>query len=189
MSFDLSASLRRLKPERISAALERRCDEDLPFVRQPLAAGAPLLFDTTVYIDVLQDRVPDEVADLIRVRQCNHSSVAVAEFAYMFGRLDPRHTDTAHAWASARQAIDDIPAHRLSAPSIRAAIEASILGGIVARVRGLPRSSKQPLLNDAALLFQAHEEGCCLLSRNIVDLDFLLQVFPAGRVLLYRQTA
>ncbi len=97
--------VRQIGSERTSAALERRCDEDLPFVRQPLAAGAPLLFDTTVYIDVQQDRVPDEVADLIRVRQCNHSSVAVAEFVYMFGRLDPRHTVTAHAWASAPERL------------------------------------------------------------------------------------
>ena len=189
MSFDLSASLRRLKPESFSAAPVRRDDELLPFVRLPIAAGAPLLLDTTVYIDVLQDRIPNEVADLLRIRQCNHSSVAVAELAHIFGRLDPSHAGTGRAWTSARQAIDGIPAHRLGAPSIRAAIEAGILAGTVARVRGLPKTSRQSLVNDAALLLQALEDGCLLLSRNIVDMDVLLQLFPAGRALLYRQKA
>ncbi len=187
MSFDLAASLRRLKPEKKNGPVGRRGDDELPFVNQAPTPGQPLLFDTTVYIDALQDRIPEQVTHLMRSRQVNHSSIAVAELAHNFGRLDPNHPATAGVLETIRKTIDEIPGHRLNAPSTQAAIEAGILTGAIARARGLQKSKKQPLFNDAVLFFQAFEQGCCLLSRNIVDLDFFTQMVPAGRVLLYRQ--
>lgn len=72
MSFDLAASLRRLKPEKKTDPLRRRGDDALPFVADGATVGPPLLLDTTVYIDTLQDRLPEEVADLLRLRRIDH---------------------------------------------------------------------------------------------------------------------
>ncbi|MDP9412926.1 MAG: hypothetical protein M3Q08_02290 [Pseudomonadota bacterium] len=189
MAFDLEATLRRLKLEKRILPLSHRIDHELPFVHREQSAGPPLLLDTTVYIDVLQARAPSEVKDLLKVRQVNHSSVAVGELAHLFGRLDPRHPDTKSVLAEIKTTIDDIPQHRLAAPSVEAVAEAGIVTGIIARLRGLPKTDKQPLLNDATLFFQALESGFTVLSRNIGDMDLIEQLVPTGRILLYRQAA
>lgn len=187
MSFDLAVSLRRLKPEKRTVPLARRDDGDLAFVEAPVAAGPPLLLDTSVYIDAVQGRLPPEVGELVALRQINHSSVAAAELAHVLGRLDPGHPGTKAALASIRAALEAIPSHRLRAPSVQAAVEAGIVSGLVARLHGLPETGSQALLNDATLFLQAFESGFWLLSRNIGDMDVIQQLVPAGRVLLYRQ--
>lgn len=189
MSFDLAASLRRLKPQKRTSAPVRRADADLPFVEAGAAAGPELLLDTSVYIDALQDRLPDAVKELLRVRQINHSSVAAAELAQLFGRLDPAHPETGTTLASVKAVLEAVPPHRLTGPSLQAAIEAGILTGVFARLRGLAKTDRQPLFNDAMLFLQALENGLCLLSRNIGDLDLIQQLVPTGRMLFYRQAA
>lgn len=187
MALDLAGALRRLKPEKRTHPLARRPDQELTFIDHEQHAGPPLLLDTTVYIDVLQNRAPPELEDLLRVRQVNHSSVAVSELVHNFGRLDPSHSGTKAILAPIRKVIESIPAHRLSAPSIQAAAEAGIVAGVIARVRDLPKADRQPFLNDATLFLHALENGSTLLSRNIADMDLIEQVVPTGRVLLYRQ--
>ncbi|KQT31882.1 hypothetical protein ASG29_08315 [Sphingomonas sp. Leaf412] len=187
MVFELAASLRRLKPEKRTPPLVRRPDDELTFADDAQAGGPPLLLDTTVYIDVLQNRAPQAVKDLLLVRQVNHSSIAVGELTHLFGRLDPSHHDTGDVLTAVRGVIEDIPRHRLFAPSVAAVAEAGIVTGVVARLRGLPKADRQPFMNDATLLLQALENGSTLLSRNIGDMDLIQQIVPAGRVLLYRQ--
>lgn len=186
MSFDVASTLRRLKPQKRIGALSRRPDSDLSFVDANLSAGAGLLLDTTVYIDVLQNRLPAEVKALLSVREVNHSSIAVAELGHAFGRLDPSHPDTPAALMEIQGVIEDIPDHRLTGPSVQAVIEAGILTGAIARSRGLAKSDRQPLFNDACMFLQALESGLHLLSRNVADMDFIQQLVPAGRILLYR---
>jgi hypothetical protein len=188
LSFDILTSLRRLKPEKRSGPLSRRNDNELPFVEYTATVGQPLMLDTTVYIDTLQKRLPQDVKDILVIRQNNHSSVAVAELAHTLGRLDPTHSDTATNCKAVQKAISIIQSHRLTAPSVQAMAEAGILVGTIARLHGLPKTDKQPLFNDAVLFLQALEQGCCLLTRNIGDMDYLQQLLPTGRILLYRQT-
>lgn len=187
MSFDVASTLRRLKPQKRTGSLNRRPDADLSFVDASLSAGAGLLLDTSVYIDVLQNRLPEEVTALLSVRQLNHSSIAVAELSYAFGRLDPLHADTAATLAEIQGVIEDIPDHRLTGPSVQAVAEAGIVTGAIARTRGLSKADRQPFFNDACLFLQALESGLHLLSRNIADMDLIQQIVPAGRILLYRQ--
>lgn len=189
MSFDIAATLRRLKPEKRIGPLARRDDSHLTFVGPTVTAGPPLLLDTTVYIDALQDRLPPEVMELLRIRQINHSAVAIAEMAHVLGRLDPTHPGTASVSQAVQSSIAIVPAHRLRAPSVEAMAEAGILTGMHARLCGLPKTDQQPLLNDAQLFLQALEQGCHLLTRNVRDMDLLQQLRPTGRVLFYRQTA
>jgi hypothetical protein len=56
LSFDLDASLRWLKPQRKRRLLRRRRDQDLTWIGGVPRVGAPVLLDTTVYIDTLQGR-------------------------------------------------------------------------------------------------------------------------------------
>ena len=189
MSFDIANSLRRLKPQKRTGTLSRRVDGDLAFVDRGDRAGSELLLDTTVYIDVLQDRLPDEVAELMRVRQINHSAVAVAELSHLLGRLDPAHPQTAKVCQTVQASIASIPVHRLQAPSVVVMAEAGLLAGMYARLQGLQRQDRQPLLNDALLFLQALSQGCHLLTRNVADMDYLQQLQPGGQVLFYRQKA
>lgn len=186
MAFDLDGTLRRLKPEKRSGSFRRRKDASLPFVTEDTPA-TPLLLDTTVYIDRLNDRLPGVVTRLLEKSTVNHSSVAMAELAHPFGRLDANHPNTAETLQVIRAAFALIPPHRIGTPSAQAAIEAGIVTGIIARRTNLPKEDRQPMLNDATLLLHALETGAALLTRNISDLDLIQQIVPAGRVLFYRE--
>ena len=185
MAFDLEGTLRRLKPEKRSGPLSRRKDASLPFVTEHTPA-TPLLLDTTVYIDQLTDRLPGVVSRLLEKSTVNHSSVAMAELAHPFGRLDPGHPKTAETLDAIRAAFALIPAHRVGTPSAQAAVEAGIVTGIIARQTGISKEDRQPMLNDATLLLQSLETGSVMLTRNISDLHLIQQIVPAGRVLFYR---
>jgi predicted nucleic acid-binding protein len=187
LSFDFPATLRRLKPQKRIRPLSRRADAELSFVDASPSAGAGLLLDTSVYIDALQARLPVQVKALLSARQSHHSAIAVAELSHAFGRLDPSHADTAGALAEIEGVIGDIPDRRLTGPSVRAFVEAGIVTGIIARARGLSKTDRQPLFNDACLFLQALEDGLHLLTRNVGDMDLIQQLVPAGRILLYRQ--
>jgi len=184
LSFDVAASLRRLQPQRTAFSLKHHRDTELLFVTDSLGPGPELLLDTCVYIDSLQGRTPAEVDRLLTLRTVNHSSVALAELTHFFGRLDPRHPETKASLESLRGTLNDIPPHRLTAPSIRACGEAGMLAGLTARITG--RAHGPDLLNDTALLLQAGETGTVLLTRNIRDFDPLQQLAPWTRVLVYR---
>jgi predicted nucleic acid-binding protein len=187
LSFDLARSLRRIKPQRTANAIRRRSIDALPVVEIPASAGAELLLDTCVYIDVLQGRTPASVDELLEARVVNHSTVCLAEITHLFGRLDPAHSGTKAVLREIRRTIDDIPPHRLSAPSETAMGEAGMLAGLVSRLLGVERSERPLLLNDASLYLQALERGWTVLTRNIRDFDYFDQLLPANRVLLYEQ--
>jgi predicted nucleic acid-binding protein len=189
LSFDLAASLRRLKPQKRISPLKRRSDDVLTFVTGPVEGGSELLLDTNVYLDVLQARIPDPVKQLLAVRTVNHSAIAIAELTYAFGRLDPSHAQTKAGLATIREAVAAIPPRRLTAPSVQAVAEAGMLAGLVARLRGLAKPDRHGFLNDAILYLQALEQGHTILTRNIADFDALQQLIPAGRILLYRREA
>jgi predicted nucleic acid-binding protein len=187
LALGVAGAPRRLKPEKRTQLRARRSNHELTFIDYEQLAGPPLLLDTTVYIDVLQDRAPPALEELLRVRQVNHSSVAVGELVHNFGRLDPVHPNTKAILAPIRKAVEGIPAHRLSTPSVQAVAEAGIVTGVIARLRGLPKTDRQPFMNDATLFLQALESGFTLVSRNISDMDLIEQIVPTGRVLLYQQ--
>jgi hypothetical protein len=188
LSFDLSRSLRRLKPERRRVRLKRRADAALPFVAETPSQGPELLLDTCVYIDALEDRIPERVVRLLAGRLSNHSGVALAELTHLFGRLDPWHSRSATVLAEIAGTISDIPQHRLSAPSISVMAEAGLLAGMVARLSDVDPRQEQALLNDAMLYLQAVENGYAFLTRNIREFDFFDQLLPFNNVLFYSQT-
>lgn len=71
-------------------------------------------------------------------------------------------------------------------PGLRPLAEANVLAGMVAGLRGLAKTDRQPFVNDAILYLQALEQGHTILTRNIADFDALQQLAPEGRILFYR---
>ena len=186
MSFDLDAALRSLKPQRKRSTLARRSDAELSWVDEAPDAGSPILLDTTVYIDVLQGRTSARLDDFISLRTCNHSSVCVCELTHAYGRLRPEDERTSGTLRVIGKTIRDIPAHRLSAPDSDTWGRAGMLAGVLFRLGGNPDGEQRKCLNDALVYLQARKLGWPVVTRNVKDFDFLNQLVPDGRVLLYR---
>jgi predicted nucleic acid-binding protein len=187
LSFDLKRSLRRLKAGRRTIRLDRRPDEALPFVSEKGVGGSELLLDTCVYIDILQRRAPEGVKTLLQARLCNHSGVVLAELTHLFGRLDPGEDRKKKVLAEISAVILDMPAHRLSAPSLNALGEAGIRAALTTRLAGIESGREQALLNDAMVYLQALEQGQTVLTRNVREFDWFDQLLPSNRMLFYRQ--
>ncbi|MGV2187360.1 type II toxin-antitoxin system VapC family toxin [Rhizobium rhizogenes] len=188
MGFNLSETLRSLKPQKHVGTLERRLDEDLPWVADEPAIGGPLLLGTSVYLDVLQGRSPVEVDRLLTYRLCHHSAVCLSELTYAFGRLDPKHASTKAVLGTIAATVEDIPEHRLHAPDTAICGQAGVLAGLLFRLSNLPRGEghERRFVNDAIVFLQARQLGAGVLTGNVRDFDFLSQIIPSGRVILYR---
>lgn len=188
MRIDVARSLRRLRPDGWAGALARRNREALPFVGSEPTAGPPLLLDTTVYIDALQGRLPSSVNTLMRLRTLQHHALCLAELAHAIGRADPAHPRTAASVASVVAVVEAVPEHRLdTGTSPGVAVEAGILSGLVFRLGGFQPGQEVAAQTDATLFLHALERGYEVLTRNVRDYDFMLQIVPAGRVWLYER--
>jgi hypothetical protein len=188
LSFDLTRTLRRLRPWQRASALTRRPTEQLPFVDRFPIPGPELLLDTTVYIDVLQNNSPHHVDDLMGMRVCNHSAVCLAELTHAYGRLNPSHPTTRSILNSIGKTIAAMRPHRVREPSESAWGTAGILAGLAFRLGGYRAGQERKLLNDALVFLQALENGQVVLSGNFGDFDVLSQLIPEGRILLYSRT-
>ncbi|ARP67186.1 MULTISPECIES: type II toxin-antitoxin system VapC family toxin [Mesorhizobium] len=183
--FDFGAALRwsRFDPQK---TLSRRPDTELPIIGNLGGAGQELLLDTCVYIDGLQGRAPDAVADLLDVRQVNHSTVAIQELMHTVGVLDPKHSGTSKAVKQIGSMIKDMPSHRVFAPDPDVLGRAALLSGMLCRLQGYKHDSKLRALQDCVLFLHAQKMGFSVLTGNVSDFDYLLQLIPKGRVLMYR---
>jgi predicted nucleic acid-binding protein len=184
--FDFDAARRwaRFDPQK---TLTRRPDRELPFASEELVGGQPLLLDTCVYIDQLQGRSPDILDLLIETRQVNHSTVAIQELMHAVGVLDPRDARTATVIGEIRRLIQAMPAHRVCAPEPGVLGKAAMLSGMLCRLQGYASDAKLRALQDCILFLQAQKLGFAVLTANVSDYDYLLQLIPAGRVLFYRR--
>ena len=71
--------LRRLKPGKHRDAFKARAESELDFLGSAKYRPAKLLYDTTVYIDILQDRFPHDGERMLRATEAWHSPVTEAE--------------------------------------------------------------------------------------------------------------
>lgn len=183
--FDFAAAngWARLDPGR---TLARREDDELPFLGDVVTAGQKLLLDTCVYIDGLQGRSPDCVADLLDIRLSNHSSISIQELMHTVGVLDPNHPGTSIAVEQIRRVIEAMQSHRTFVPDIDVLGRAALLCGMLCRLQGYQRDARLRALHDCALFLQAQKLGFTVLTANVSDFDYLLQLIPTGRVLFYR---
>lgn len=167
--------------------LARRADDALPFAIDSELAGQPLLLDTCVYIDQMQGRTPRLVEQLVDARQVNHSTVGVQELMHTVGVLDPADGRTAGVVKIIRLHIEAMPAHRIFAPDADVLGRAALLAGVLSRTQGYARDARFKALQDATLFLQAQKLGFTVLTANIGDFDYLLQLVPTGRVIFYRR--
>ncbi len=187
MRVDLARSLRRIKPERFRGVLLRRDAADLDFVDAAVSPGPPLLLDTCVYIDGLEGSLPPRVEFLLQTRTLMHLSVVLGELSHNFGRLNPAYPRTREHLDELARMIGDIPEHQVDeAISAGVLLEAGILSGLVFRLGGFQPGQEVSALNDATIYLHALERGYTVLTRNVRDFDFMNQVVPSGRILLYR---
>lgn len=147
-----------------------------------------MFLDTSVYLDVLQGRSPVEVDTLLTYRLCYHSAVCLSELTHAFGRLDPKHTSTKWALETIQATVDEIPEHRHHAPDAAIWGQAGVLAGLLFRLSNLPKGEghERRFVNDALVFLQARQLGASVLTGNVRDFDFLSQIIPTGRIILYR---
>jgi predicted nucleic acid-binding protein len=144
-----------------------------------------LLLDTTVYIDALQGRIPDNIEIALRTASLWHSSVTEAELAALAGLLDPAHPETASAIAKVAASIELRPAHRIITPDRDAWREAGILAGLLSRLQHYAKNERRKELNDALIFLTAAMNGCAVLTRNVSEFDLLMQLDPKGQAVFY----
>ena len=184
--FDFDAALRwaRFDPRK---TLARREEDKLPFISEDRIGGQALLLDTCVYIDQMQGRTPELVEVLIAARQAHHSTVAIQELMHTIGVLDPEDGRSSAVVDVVRTLVLSMPAHRTFVPDADVLGRAALLSGMLSRLQSYANDRKLRALHDCVLFLQAQKLGFTVLTANIVDFDILLQLLPAGRVLLYRR--
>jgi hypothetical protein len=185
--FDFAGSVRwaRLDPQK---TLSRRKDVELPFLGDTAEAGQELMLDACVYIDGLQGRAPDVVADLLDLRLSNHSTIAIQELMHTVGMLDPKHPGTKTAVRQIGTTVGGMHPHRVFAPDPDVLGKGALLSGILCRLQGYRKDARLRALQDCVLFLQAQKLGFTVLTGNIGDFDYLLQLIPTGRALFYRRT-
>lgn len=186
MSSELWRIIRRYKPEKHTRPLQRRADSELDFLETIRVKPAKLLYDTTVYIDVLRDQFPMTGQLMLRAVEAWHSPVTEAELISAVGLLEPHNARTRPIIDRIAAVIDQRPRQRTIVPDVMVWREASILSGILARLQGFDKGQRRRLMNDALLFVTARRHGCTLLTRNVSDFDWMQQLEPAGKVLFYR---
>jgi predicted nucleic acid-binding protein len=178
-------SLRRLKPEKHTAQLVSRDRSELSFLGQLRRPFPKLLLDTTVYIDELQGRLPQDVEVSLRLAELWHSTVTEAELTALAGLLNPTHPETPHIVEQVLASVERRPSHRTLNPDREIWREAGILAGLLARLQHYGKNERRRALNDALLFLSASKHGCSVLTRNISDFDFLMQLSPHGNAIFY----
>jgi predicted nucleic acid-binding protein len=186
LSSDFEKTLRRLKPDKQRQPLKPRADEELTFLNLKSDRPRSVLYDTTVYIDIIQGRFPDSGEPLLRTADAWHSTVAENELASTCGLLDPAHPDTKDVIKQITGIINRISPYRSLAPDREVWHDAGILTGTIARLQGTSKPDRRRILNDALIFATARKYGHTVVTRNITDFDFLHQLDPSGRVIFYR---
>ena len=97
----------------------------------------------------------------------------------------PAHPRTARHRAPLIEILSRIAPTRIVAPSANAWTEAAVVAGILARTQGYAREARRAVLHDAMMVLTAVEARAVLVSRNVRDMDLLLQFSPHAKVLLY----
>jgi len=178
-------SLRRLKPGKFIAQLKPRGRSDLIFLGQLHRPFPKLLLDTTVYIDELQGKLPQQIEVSLRLTEVWHSTVTEAELTALTGLLSPTHVDTPRAIRQVLATVERRPLHRILNPDREIWREAGILAGLLARLQKYGKAEQRRALNDALIFLSAAKHGCSVLTRNLSDFDLLMQLAPTAKVVFY----
>ncbi|WP_348522323.1 DNA-binding protein [Bosea sp. CS1GBMeth4] len=126
------------------------------------------------------------VEQLIDTRHVHHPAVAIQELMHTVGVLDPGHAGTAGVIGAIEKLVESMPAHRIRVPDVDTLGRAAVLSGVLCRLCSYRNDHRRKALQDCILYLQAYKDGLTVVTRNVTDFDYLLQLLPAGRVLMYR---
>lgn len=188
MNSEFQTTLRRLKPEKRRTQLKARAESDLAFIETTSNKAGKLLYDTTVYIDILQNRFPQNGEPMLRAAEAWHSPVTEAELTAAIGLLNPAHPKRRELTEQISSVIERRRTYRTIAPDPEVWRDAGILSGVLARLQGYGRDHRRRALNDALLFATARKHGCTVLTRNVIDFDLLAQLDPSGSVIFYKSS-
>lgn len=133
------------------------------------------------------DRLPDEIAALLRRRLHHHSSVRLVKLTAGLGELDPTDKRTPRN----RAAIEEIIARigddeRMVVPDDHEWAMAGMLAGMLKQTQRYGTEQRRKALADCLLFVSALRDGLILLTANLAEFDLLHQLFPEARVAFYR---
>ena len=186
MISELGRALQRLKADKQRQMLKPRDETELSFLGSDSERPGSFLYDTTVYVDILHGRFPEADEAMLRVANAWHSAVAESELASLCALLDPAHPGTRNVINEIVAVVKRMPPYRHISPDREIWRSASILTGTIARLQRVPRQDRRRTLNDALIFATARKYGHTVLTRNVVDFDFLQQLDPSGKVMFYR---
>jgi predicted nucleic acid-binding protein len=135
LSSEFQATLRRLKPDKHRAQLNPRAESELEFIGTTSHRFPKLLYDTTVYIDILQGRFPQQGEARLRATEAWHSPVTEGELAATCGLLDPAHSQTPKIIEQVAAVIERRPSYRTLTPDPEIWREAGVLSGTLDRLK------------------------------------------------------
>ena len=161
-------------------------DRSLP----PFLGGLPrplpkLLLDTTVYLDELQGRLPQEAEVFLPFAKVWYSTVTEAELMAFSGLLSRSHSGTRKAVQQAVASVERRPAHRILNPDREVWRAAGILAGLIARLQQYGKQEQWRALSDALILLSAEKHGFVVLARNTSDCDLLMRLAPKSKPIFY----
>ncbi len=186
MTIDLTAALRRIKPERRLAQFAPRPSEALLAAADvPLGGRATLVLDTNVYILSAAGRLPPPVAALVDRSLLFHCSVCLGELTIGMANADPE----LNGWRRLRDhyvaLIASIPQTRLLTPDPENWAEAGLIAGTLARTQHFQRHQRKECLNDALIFLTAAKAGLPVLTANRNDFDLIQQLAPTGNFIYF----
>ena len=174
--------------------LEYRDPALLPMLGEAVPPGE-LLLDTNVFINARAGRGPAMLRTLLE--HLPHSFVAaptLAELAWITGRLDPSHPDTARVLVAQTALLTRIEAATVLVPTEADWRAAGALASQVARARAGGGSmaaiavDRFELTADALTAIVAAHAGCTIITEDR-DFDLLAQLNPRLRVVFHRRSA
>jgi len=186
LTFDLAASLRRIKPDKWRGQLTPRPLHVLLAAAQATPDQARrLLLDTNVYIHLAAGSLPLDAQTLVEHGVAYHSSVCIGELAAGIANADP----SLPSWRFLRDfyqaQITSFPVSRILTPDAAIWAEASLIAGTLARCQNWQRHQRKEALNDALIFLTAAKAGIPVLTADREDFDLIEQVAPGGRFIYF----
>src|SRR5258708_23780790 len=135
MNSEFKDILRRIKPDKRREESRPGPKSQRHFIGPSWQKHTRLLYDTTVYIDILQERFPRNAELILRAAEAWPSTVTGAELASLCGQLDPGHSGTRAVVEQVTAIIDRRPAHRTITPDRKIWLDAGVLAGTLGRLQ------------------------------------------------------
>ena len=155
------------------------------------APTGPVVLDTNVFINGLAGRGPPVLRDLLdALPRLFVAAPARAELAWVRGRLDPAHRDTARVLASYETLLGLVQPAKVLVPDDVDWMAAGELAGLAARTiagggGGIATAfDRVELISDALTAILARDSGLTVITAD-ADFDVLRHLLPGLDVLFY----